>query len=181
MLKINPIVKGKTYNLKGVQACTPEFSVSTPLMKPILKTDIFEKQEKRVNSPLINFLGNKIQNKYVSGETVANNIKNILNDYVGAISTAKFKSEYNKISEKNVIPTIKAYNKISPEETLIAAICKERASSCAERMNAVNGITDKLVKLGDKTGVQTKHYKECRLLLLGLHSLCYLTLTYSIL
>ena len=159
MLKINPIIKGKSYDLKGVQARTPEFFVSVPLMKPSLKTDIFEFQNKRENPLPLSFLGKK-QNRFEQGREIADNLQSVLKGYIGAVSSDEFKKEYKKIDEKNVIPTINAYNKISPKESLIGAICKERANTYEERMNAVSGITDKLVSLGDKAGVQTKHYKE---------------------
>lgn len=160
MLNINSIITGKSYDLNGVQVRTPDFFVSKPVMKPTLKTDVFQLQEKRDNVSEVSFLGNKIQNRYVSGEIIANNMKKVLKGSVGGVSSKQFKSEYNKLDEKNIIPTINAYNKISPEESLIAAICKERANSSQTRIDAVNGITDKLVNLGNKYGVQTGHYKE---------------------
>ncbi len=160
MLKINSIVTGKSYDLNGVQVRTPDFFVSKPVIKPTLKTDVFQLQEKRDNVSEVSFLGNKIQNRYVSGEIIANNMKKALKGSVGGVSSKQFKSEYNKLDEKNIIPTINAYNKISPEESLIAAICKERANLSQTRIDAVNGITDKLVNLGNKFGVQTGHYKE---------------------
>ena len=160
MLKINSIVTGKSYDLNGVQVRTPDFFVSKPVIKPILKTDVFQLQEKRDNVSEVSFLGNKVQNRYVSGEIIANNMKKALKGSVGGVSSKQFKSEYNKLDEKNIIPTINAYNKISPEESLIAAICKERANLSQTRIDAVNGITDRLVNLGNKFGVQTGHYKE---------------------
>lgn len=160
MLKINSIVTGKSYDLNGVQIRTPDFFVSKPVIKPTLKTDVFQLQEKRDNVSEVSFLGNKVQNRYVSGEIIANNMKKALKGSVGGVSSKQFKSEYNKLDEKNIIPTINAYNKISPEESLIAAICKERANLSQTRIAAVNGITDKLVNLGNKFGVQTGHYKE---------------------
>ena len=160
MLKINSIVTGKSYDLNGVQIRTPDFFVSKPVIKPTLKTDVFQLQEKRDNVSEVSFLGNKVQNRYVSGEIIANNMKKALKGSVGGVSSKQFKSEYNKLDEKNIIPTINAYNKISPEESLIAAICKERANLSQTRIDAVNGITDKLVNLGNKFGVQTGHYKE---------------------
>ena len=160
MLKINSIVTGKSYDLNGVQIRTPDFFVSKPVIKPTLKTDVFQLQEKRDNVSEVSFLGNKVQNRYVSGEIIANNMKKALKGSVGGVSSKQFKSEYNKLDEKNIIPTINAYNKISPEESLIAAICKERANLSQTRIDAVNGITDRLVNLGNKFGVQTGHYKE---------------------
>lgn len=160
MLKINSIVTGKSYDLNGVQIRTPDFFVSKPVIKPTLKTDVFQLQEKRENISAVSFLGNKVQNRYVSGEIIANNMKKALKGSVGGVSSKQFKSEYNKLDEKNIIPTINAYNKISPEESLIAAICKERANLSQTRIDAVNGITDRLVNLGNKFGVQTGHYKE---------------------
>lgn len=160
MLKINSIVTGKSYDLNGVQVRTPDFFVSKPVIKPTLKTDVFQLQEKRDNVSEVSFLGNKVQNRYVSGEIIANNMKKALKGSVGGVSSKQFKSEYNKLDEKNIIPTINAYNKISPEESLIAAICKERANLSQTRIDAVNGITDRLVNLGNKFGVQTGHYKE---------------------
>ena len=160
MLKINSIVTGKSYDFNGVQVRTPDFFVSKPVIKPTLKTDVFQLQEKRDNVSEVSFLGNKVQNRYVSGEIIANNMKKALKGSVGGVSSKQFKSEYNKLDEKNIIPTINAYNKISPEESLIAAICKERANLSQTRIDAVNGITDRLVNLGNKFGVQTGHYKE---------------------
>ncbi len=160
MLKFNPIITGKSYDLNGVQVRTPDFFVSKPVIKPTLKTDVFQLQEKRDNVSEVSFLGNKVQNRYVSGEIIANNMKKALKGSVGGVSSKQFKSEYNKLDEKNIIPTINAYNKISPEESLIAAICKERANLSQTRIDAVNGITDRLVNLGNKFGVQTGHYKE---------------------
>ena len=159
MLKINPIKIGKSNNYKEVQARTSNFFVSSPIAKKTLKTDIFEKNNKRENILQLPFLGKK-QNKYEQGAEIANNLKDVLKGFVGAVTNEKFIENYKKINEKNVIPTINAYNKISPDETLIGAICKERANSYKSRMNTVSGITDMLVNLGNKTGVQTQHYKK---------------------
>jgi len=168
MLKINPIITVSNYDTKGLQLRKSDVLASAPVMKPTLKTDIFEKQ-KRVEIPSksfaesilnISFEGLKKQNRYEQGREIATNMKDLMKGRIGAIESEEFKKEYKKIDEKNVIPTINAYNKISPDETLISAICKERASSTKSRKQAVNGITEKLINWGNKAGVQTEHYKE---------------------
>ena len=162
MLKINPIFTDKFTENKGIQARTPEFFVSVPKFKPTLKTDIFQYQnerEIRKNAYDLPFLGKK-QNRYEQGKEIAANLQKLLNDKAGALSDEKFKKEFSKINDKNIIPTINEYNKISPEETLIGAICTERANSTKTRNSVIASITDKLVKIGDNVGVQTEHYKK---------------------
>lgn len=168
MLKINPIKTKGIYDQKGLQVRKPDFFVSENPIKNTLKTDIFQKQA-NLENPLktpsqnffaLNFTGLKKQNKYEQGKEIASDIKNSLDKNVGGVSGQAFKNAYNKITDKNVIPTMNAYNKISPNETLIGAICKERGNSYKTRIDAVRGITDRLVSLGEKAGVQTEHYKE---------------------
>ena len=162
MLKINPIITGKYAENKGIQSRTPEFFVSAPKLKPTLKTDIFQYQkesENPINTLQLPFLGKK-QNRYEQGKNIAENLQNILKDNVGALSDDKFKNEFNKINNKNIIPTINAYNKISPEKTLIGAISTERANSTKTRNAVISSLTDKLVELGDNAAVQTEHYKK---------------------
>ena len=162
MLKINPVFTDKFTENKGIQARTPEFFVSVPKFKPTLKTDIFQYQNEREiskNTYDLPFLGKK-QNRYEQGKEIAANLQKLLNGKVGALSDEKFKKEFSKINDKNIIPTINEYNKISPEETLIGAICTERANSTKTRNNVIASITDKLVKIGDNAGVQTEHYKK---------------------
>lgn len=163
MLKINPVIT-EIQGQKGLQVRKPGFFVSEVSYKNNFNTDTFLKQ-KNVQNPIesiferISFTGKK-QNRYEQGLEIATNIKNVLKHSVGGVSGEDFKAEYKKITDKNIIPTIKAYNKISPKESLIGAICTERANSGKTRMEAVKGLTDRLVKLGDKAGVQTAHYKE---------------------
>lgn len=167
MLKINPFFTKSTYNSNSqrVQTNVSDFYMSLPAMKKPLNTDIFEINQDSEKSSLqqpalqLPFLGNKPKH-LGKNEQIAANLKEVLKGYIGGVSAEPFEKEYNKITEKNVIPVIKAYNKISPKETLIGAICKESADPYQARINAVNGITDKLVGLGKKAGVQTEHYKK---------------------
>lgn len=167
MLKINPITKG-IYDQKGLQVRKPDFFVSTNPVKTTLNTDIFQKQKNEdISSKTLlqtyfapNFTGLKKQNKYEQGKEIASDINDALAHNIGGVSSDKFKNAYKKITDKNVIPTMNAYNKISPNETLIGAICKERGNSYNTRIDAVRGITDRLVTLGEQAGVQTEHYKE---------------------
>ena len=163
MLKINPIVTVKRVNESGVQKYTPDVLVSIPTIKPTPKSDIFQYQNTLIKSQKqirIPFLGNFKQNRYEQGKNIAHNLHSILQDKTGAITSDKFKDEFAKINDKNLIPTINEYNKISPDETLIGSICKEFANSQKNRINAVSSITEKLVKLGKGAGVQTEHYKK---------------------
>ena len=165
MLKINPFITNESNVKRGLQISKPRVFASELLLKKTLDTDIFEKREyvtnpvkKRVSA--VSFTGVKKQNRYEQGNEIANNIKDVLKSSVGGVSSPKFKEEYSKITDKNVIPTINAYNRISPKETLIGAICRERANTQKTRTDAVMGITDRLVNLGEQAGVQTAHYKE---------------------
>ncbi len=163
MLKINPIISAKFADNKDVRNCTSVSRISAPCIKPTLKTDIFEykntekHEQKRFVLP---FLGNAKQNRYEQGKEIAENLKSVLKSKAGAVKTDAFKKEFEKISDKNIIPTINEYNKISPDESLISAICKERTNSKETREKALNSITDRLVKLGNDAGVQTEHYKK---------------------
>lgn len=167
MLKINPFFTKSTYNNNSqrIQQNVSDFYVSLPAMKKPLNTDIFEinpnseKSSPQQPALQLSFLGNKPK-PLGKNEQIAANLKEVLKGYIGGVSAEPFEKEYNKITEKNVIPVIKAYNKISPKETLIGAICKESADPYQTRINAVNGITDKLVELGKKAGVRTEHYKK---------------------
>ena len=161
MLKFNPIITGKISDTKGLQVRKPNSFVSVPTFKSALKTDIFERQEKReidYKPYQLPFLGK--QNRYEQGKEIASNLEKIMKSKVGAVSKDAFKTEFNKIDDKNLIPTINAYNKISSEKSLIGAICTERTNSKETRTSALNSITSRLVKLGDDAGVQTEHYKK---------------------
>ena len=167
MLKINSITNNNNnYYNKGLINNKPEFFVSKPNFAPI-KKDIFElqnkpEQESKVNKSILNigFFGNQKMNRFDQGNEIACNLNKIMKDKVGAISTKEFQNELNNITDKNIIPTIKAYNRISPDSSLIGDICKERTNSKQLRIDAVTNLTNRLINLGDKAGVQTKHYKD---------------------
>lgn len=166
MLKINLIIN-KINDQKGLQVRKPDFFASNPISRNTLNTDIFQKQantREQLNLKNtdfeVNFTGVKKQNRYEQGEEIAKSIQKTLQKHVGGVSTPEFKTAYEKITDKNIIPTINAYNKISPKETLIGSICRERGNSEKTRANAVKGLADRLVSLGEKAGVQTEHYKE---------------------
>lgn len=168
MLKIQPIIT-KSNNVQiGVQYSAPRFlSYSSPIKSPLGK-DVFTKSARLDKQTQVETLSDKLtnisfegkkKNKYEQGQEIATNLKEIFKSNFGAVSTNAFKKEYAKIDNKNVIPTIKAYNKISPKMSLIGAICSEVADYPETRIKAVNGIIDRLVSNGKIVGVQTEHYK----------------------
>lgn len=167
MLKINSITNNNNMNYKkGLQSNKPEFFVSKPNFATI-KKDIFELQNKleresKIHKNILDiaFFGKQKKNRFEQGYEIASNLNKIMKDKVGAISTKEFKNELNNITDKNIIPTIKAYNRISPDSSLIGDICKERTNSKQIRIDAVTNLTNRLINLGDKAGVQTKHYKD---------------------
>ena len=93
MLKFNPIITGKISDTKGLQVRKPEFFASAPAFKPALKTDIFERQEKRdidYKSYQLPFLGK--QNRYEQGKEIASNLEKIIKRKAGAVSKDAFKT-----------------------------------------------------------------------------------------
>lgn len=165
MLKINSIINNNYINYnKGLQKHKPEFFVSKPNFAPI-KKDIFElqnKPEKTIYKNILDiaFSGKQKKNRFEQGNEIASNLHKIMKDKAGAISTKDFQNEIKNITDKNIIPTIQAYNRISPESSLIADICKERTNSKQTRIDTVESITNRLINLGKDAGVQTQHYKD---------------------
>lgn len=111
--------------------------------------------------PLINFTGlNKPKSRLEQGRELANNLHDSLKSSVGAIDNKKFKTEFNKIDKTNVVPTIKAYDKLFPKNTLIADILTETGSDIETRENTVKNLFNILAENGKDNGVQVEHFKK---------------------
>ena len=169
MLKIQPIITKLNNGQFGVQCSAPRFlAYSSPIKSP-LGNDVFTKSARLDKQTHVETFADKLtnisfegkkKNKYEQGQEIATNLKEIFKSNFGAVSTNKFKKEYAKIDNKNVIPTIKAYNKISPKLSLVGAICSEYSDYQETRIKAINGLVDRLVSNGKAVGVQTEHYKD---------------------
>lgn len=111
--------------------------------------------------PLINFKGvTKQKNRLEQGREIANNLHNTLKSTSDAINTKKFKNEFNKIDKSNIVPTIKAYDKLFPKNTLIEDILSETGTDIETRENTVKNLFSVLSENGKDNGVQVEHFKK---------------------
>lgn len=81
-----------------------------------------------------------------SPEEIAQGLNKSANDHWGAVEKADFQEMLKQINPKNASAVIKAYKKISPNESLINTITSEIRSSKDARKNAVMYIYDSLAK-----------------------------------
>lgn len=81
-----------------------------------------------------------------SPEEIAKGLNKSANDHWGAVEKADFQEMLKQINPKNASAVIKAYKKISPNESLINTITSEIRSSKDARKNAVMYIYDSLAK-----------------------------------
>ena len=81
-----------------------------------------------------------------SPEEIAQGLNKSANDHWGAVEKADFQEMLKQINPKNASAVIKAYKKISPNESLINTITSEIRSSKNARKNAVMYIYDSLAK-----------------------------------
>lgn len=79
-------------------------------------------------------------------EEIAKGLNKSANDHWGAVEKADFQEMLKQINPKNASAVIKAYKKISPNESLINTITSEIRSSKDARKNAVMYIYDSLAK-----------------------------------
>ncbi len=79
-------------------------------------------------------------------EEIAKGLNKSANDHWGAVEKADFQEMLKQINPKNASAVIKAYKKISPNESLINTITSEIRSSKNARKNAVMYIYDSLAK-----------------------------------
>lgn len=111
--------------------------------------------------PLINFKGvTKQKNRLEQGREIANNLHNTLKSTSDAINTKKFKNEFNKIDKTNVVPTLKAYDKLFPKNTLIEDVLSETGTDIETRENTVKRLFNVLSENGKDNGVQVEHFKK---------------------
>lgn len=111
--------------------------------------------------PLINFKGvTKQKNRLEQGREIANNLHNALKSTSDAINTKKFKNEFNKIDKTNVVPTLKAYDKLFPKNTLIEDVLSETGTDIETRENTVKRLFNVLSENGKDNGVQVEHFKK---------------------
>lgn len=141
----------------------PDFLVSEPHIRTNLQKDTFELKNIPTTS-LIDSISNisfgaKKKNRFEQGQEIANDINIAIKSNVVAISSDEFKKAYAKIDDKNIIPTIKAYDKLQTKHSLIGAICAEVGNSKETRKDAINGLVNRLATIGKRVGVQTEHYK----------------------
>ena len=79
-------------------------------------------------------------------EEIAQGLNKSANDHWGAVEKADFQEMLKQINPQNASAVIKAYKKISPNESLINTITSEIRSSKDARKNAVMYIYDSLAK-----------------------------------
>lgn len=79
-----------------------------------------------------------------------------------SVSKPEFQAELKKINSGNVVETLRAYQKQSPDESMIEAIWDEKSSKAIfaktdVRKEAINGITGKLLQRAKSAGVDSSH------------------------
>ena len=108
----------------------------------------------------------KAQRKAVAtrqGNAIANSLhKQIHSATWDSVSKPEFQAELKKISAGNVVETLRAYQKQSPDESMIEAIWDEKSSKTLNpakdpRKTAINSITSKLLQRAKSAGVDSSH------------------------
>lgn len=79
-----------------------------------------------------------------------------------SVSKPEFQAELNKINSGNVVETLRAYQKQSPDESMMEAIWDEKSSKTFDsskdpRKHAINGITNKLLQRAKSAGIDNSH------------------------
>lgn len=79
-----------------------------------------------------------------------------------SVSKPEFQAELGKINVGNVVETLRAYQKQSPNESMMEAIWDEKSSKTFDsskdpRKAAINGITSKLLQRAKSAGVDASH------------------------
>ena len=79
-----------------------------------------------------------------------------------SVSKPEFQAELRKINAGNVVETLRAYQKKSPDESMMEAIWDEKSSKTLDsskdpRKTAINGITSKLLQRAKSVGVDASH------------------------
>lgn len=160
MLIINP-QKSNIFNYRTIiqkeSRKTSDVSSENVMTNPIKNTS----GNNFVAYPLINFTGAiKPKSRLEQGREIANNLYNELKSSVGALDNKKFKNEFNKLDKTNIVPTIKAYDKLFPKNTLISDILNENGSDIETRETVVKNLFDVLAEDGRDKGVQVEHFKK---------------------
>lgn len=169
MLRISSI--GKNISIQNKIDTT---KVSKPVFAPILKqnpTDVFESANKPKKSLLNNisnilFTSNtplkaeKVLQKQNESKEIAEGLYQTLIDQPAAVDSEEFDEQFIKINTSNVVSVMKEFDKISPNMTLIGAICDEKANFSSTRKNAINKVVDNLVMAANKIGIQTPQYSN---------------------
>ena len=79
-----------------------------------------------------------------------------------SVSKPEFQAELRKINAGNVVETLRAYQKQSPDESMMEDIWDEKSSKTLDsskdpRKTAINGITSKLLQRAKSAGVDASH------------------------
>ncbi len=108
----------------------------------------------------------KAQRKAVAtkqGTAIASSLHKQMNSATwNSVSKPEFQAELGKINAGNVVETLRAYQKQSPNESMMEAIWDEKSSKTWDsskdpRKAAINGITNKLLQRAKSAGVDASH------------------------
>ena len=108
----------------------------------------------------------KAQRKAVAtkqGTAIASSLHKQMNSATwDSVSKPEFQAELRKINAGNVVETLRAYQKQSPDESMMEAIWDEKSSKTLDsskdpRKTAINGITSKLLQRAKSAGVDASH------------------------
>lgn len=162
MLKIKLFNPNKSYIQFGQKSSKPNVLLCSNPIKHATVSDEFVKSSENTTGAGKQLLKIpfKIERKSADeqGETIAKSMKQILDNGGGAVSSAFFKTELRNIDYKNVVSTIKSYDKISPKSSLISDIGKDFWDDRDTRYYALNSIFTKLEKAAVKNGVESKRF-----------------------
>lgn len=140
LMVLNPAIKDASKVVKGQSVNVPirpfaktENPVAThpkPQSEPVKQTSV---PVKRTITP------------QVKPQDIAQDLKESASKF-GAVTSEKFINAFKKITSENVIDVIKAYDKISPDESLIKMICREVSNSKDSRKEAVMKLYNRLAQ-----------------------------------
>ena len=148
LMLLNPEIKDSSKVVKGQPVFVP--------IRPFDKTSTSQPNPTAVATPkkTSRTPSDKIASIQVTPEDIARDLKEAASDF-GAVSGEKFINAFSKITSNNVIDVIKAYDKISPKESLIKMICREVSNSKESRKEAVMKIYNMLAqKVGENIATQ---------------------------
>ena len=112
--------------------------------------------------PFVIKKGNKApaQTPTESPKSIADNLFTLADENSAAVSLPIFTKYIDKINKNNVLDVIDAYDKKSPNESLIEMICNEKGSSNTVRQDAISKVFNALAQKAKEVGVDIAPFQN---------------------